>query len=127
MRLRLGAVVMATVAAVTLVVLGLATSGPGAKSSIGNPSVGATRRPVPVAQTVPPRASGAASARGRAGPGRGWRLNFSSDFAGSRLNPRVWDTCYPWAKKSSGCTNFSNKNTSGTCLARSNFTRESCT
>ncbi len=36
------------------------------------------------------------------------RLVFESDFLGTMLNPKVWDTCYPWVKSGSGCTNFGN-------------------
>jgi beta-glucanase (GH16 family) len=39
---------------------------------------------------------------------KGLRLVFRSDFSGSRLNPAVWDTCYPWAENSVGCTNYNN-------------------
>jgi beta-glucanase (GH16 family) len=34
---------------------------------------------------------------------------FDATFRGSRLNSKIWDTCYPWAANPSlGCTNFSN-------------------
>jgi beta-glucanase (GH16 family) len=38
----------------------------------------------------------------------GLRLVFAEDFSGSRLNRSKWDTCYPWANSSVGCTNFGN-------------------
>jgi len=33
---------------------------------------------------------------------------FSATFSGSRLNTKIWDTCYPDSDQS-GCTNFGNK------------------
>jgi beta-glucanase (GH16 family) len=33
---------------------------------------------------------------------------FSATFRGTRLNKKVWDTCYPFMKQG-GCTNFGNK------------------
>jgi beta-glucanase (GH16 family) len=39
-------------------------------------------------------------------PARGLTLKFHATFAGSQLDTKVWDTCYPWA--SGGCTNFGN-------------------
>ena len=33
---------------------------------------------------------------------------FSAKFRGSALNSAVWDTCYPWADQTAGCTNFGN-------------------
>ena len=34
---------------------------------------------------------------------------FSATFHGSRLNKKIWGTCYPGAVESIGCTNFGNK------------------
>lgn len=39
-------------------------------------------------------------------PPKSWKLTFNSSFSGTKLNTRVWATCYPWAKN--GCTNFGN-------------------
>lgn len=36
------------------------------------------------------------------------QLIFRSDFSKSTLNPKIWDTCYPWANARVGCTNFGN-------------------
>ncbi len=40
-----------------------------------------------------------------------YKLVFNSDFAktavGGTVNPKIWDTCYPWAT-TKGCTNFGN-------------------
>lgn len=36
------------------------------------------------------------------------RLVFSSNFTHGTLSPTVWDTCYPWANSSTGCTNYDN-------------------
>jgi beta-glucanase (GH16 family) len=33
---------------------------------------------------------------------------FDSDFSGAALDTKVWATCYPWANKPAGCTNFGN-------------------
>jgi beta-glucanase (GH16 family) len=41
--------------------------------------------------------------------GSGPRLKFASDFSGSRLNTKIWGTCYPWANAKAGCSNFGNK------------------
>jgi beta-glucanase (GH16 family) len=35
--------------------------------------------------------------------------DFSATFSGSRLNTRVWGTCYPAMNSAIGCTNFGNK------------------
>lgn len=37
----------------------------------------------------------------------GMQLVFRQEFSGS-LDSSVWDTCYPWAASSAGCTNFNN-------------------
>jgi beta-glucanase (GH16 family) len=34
---------------------------------------------------------------------------FASDFSGSRLNTKIWGTCYPWGHGWAGCHNFGNK------------------
>lgn len=35
---------------------------------------------------------------------------FSATFRGTRLNTKIWDTCYPWiANNSRGCRNFGNR------------------
>jgi beta-glucanase (GH16 family) len=52
--------------------------------------------------------SGASSARLRpAVPPPSGKPEFSATFTGSKLNTKVWDTCYPWLSQS-GCTNFGN-------------------
>ncbi len=38
-----------------------------------------------------------------------WQLAFNPSFTGSRLDPKVWDTCYPWADTAFGCSNFGHK------------------
>lgn len=38
----------------------------------------------------------------------GWKETFSSNFSGTKVNTKVWATCYMWA--TSGCTNFGNAN-----------------
>lgn len=45
---------------------------------------------------------------------------FSATFFGSKLNTKVWDTCYP-GDSQSGCRNSVTRNTSGTCLARCGY------
>ena len=42
-----------------------------------------------------------------AGLGTNWKLTFNTDFTGSKLDPAVWGTCYPWQSQS-GCANFGN-------------------
>lgn len=39
--------------------------------------------------------------------GSGWKQTFNATFNGSRLDPSVWGTCYPWESQA-GCTNFGN-------------------
>jgi beta-glucanase (GH16 family) len=41
-------------------------------------------------------------------PPKSWKLTFDSNFTGSSLNTKVWDTCYPWATSNVGCTNYGN-------------------
>lgn len=35
-----------------------------------------------------------------------WKLTFNSDFSGTKINTKVWATCYWWVKQGQGCTNF---------------------
>jgi beta-glucanase (GH16 family) len=44
----------------------------------------------------------------RRAPPAGMHLVFSDDFAGPTLDTDRWDTCYPWADKATGCTNYGN-------------------
>ena len=37
-----------------------------------------------------------------------WKLAFSTDFPGTRLDTSTWAECYPWTPKPPGCTNFGN-------------------
>jgi beta-glucanase (GH16 family) len=59
-------------------------------------------------------ASSSASASPSASPSTAQNLTsnmhevFDAKFRGSALNSSVWDTCYPWADQSAGCTNFGN-------------------
>lgn len=41
---------------------------------------------------------------------KGWKLKFNKGFAGTKLNTKVWATCYWYVKPGKGCTNFSSKN-----------------
>lgn len=34
------------------------------------------------------------------------KLKFNPHFTGGRLDKQVWDTCYPWMDRPTGCTNF---------------------
>lgn len=54
--------------------------------------------------------SGAATgaATGAISPPKSWKLTFSSNFSGKKLNTSVWETCYPWSLN--GCTNSGNGN-----------------
>jgi beta-glucanase (GH16 family) len=40
-------------------------------------------------------------------PPKSWALKFDATFKGSKLNTKVWGTCYPWVA-TGGCTNFGN-------------------
>jgi beta-glucanase (GH16 family) len=48
-----------------------------------------------------------ASAAKAPSPPKG-KPEFSASFYGTRLNTKVWETCYPWDSQS-GCSNFGNK------------------
>jgi hypothetical protein len=106
MRARWTAVVAAMVAVVALAAWGLARPG-GRRVADGARSSGAlSQSPSPAASPTQP----VAGPFGVSGPpGRGWRLKFASHFGGHELDPRIWDTCYPWFTSSSGCTNFGNR------------------
>jgi beta-glucanase (GH16 family) len=39
---------------------------------------------------------------------KGWKETFSSNFSGTKVNTKVWSTCYTWS--TDGCTNFGNDN-----------------
>lgn len=41
---------------------------------------------------------------------KGWKLTFKPSFPGSKLNTKVWATCYWWIKPGKGCTNFAHVN-----------------
>jgi len=38
---------------------------------------------------------------------KGWKLTFNASFAGTKLNTKIWSTCYYWASDG-GCTNNPN-------------------
>ena len=104
-KVRLSAVLAAMVAVVGLVVWGLDRPQGMSRPPATNASVPA------VVPSAVASSSGSASVppfQGSPPGGSKWRLRFSSDFSGSHLNSRVWATCYPWANKSTGCTNFGN-------------------
>jgi beta-glucanase (GH16 family) len=48
-------------------------------------------------------------ARATSAPAK-WRLAFSTDFPGTRLDASAWSECYPWSPSPSGCSNFGNSN-----------------
>ena len=39
---------------------------------------------------------------------RGWGLTFNQSFSGTKVNTKIWSTCYWWVKPGAGCTNASN-------------------
>ncbi|MGD0698894.1 MAG: glycoside hydrolase family 16 protein [Trebonia sp.] len=41
---------------------------------------------------------------------KGWELTFNQGFSGTKLNTKVWSTCYWWVKPGKGCTNNGNGN-----------------
>ena len=79
------------------------------------PSPAATAAPSATAHTASARpaataASPTASARPAAKAKPAMRLVFNATFPGTKLNTKIWDTCYPWAPEpSKGCTNFNNR------------------
>ncbi|MCL2583318.1 MAG: glycoside hydrolase family 16 protein [Streptosporangiales bacterium] len=76
-----------------------AHSGSGAPAAAGGPGPSGS---------AGPSAPGSAAAAGvPASLGSGWKQTFNATFPGDRLNPSVWDTCYPWESQS-GCANFGN-------------------
>jgi beta-glucanase (GH16 family) len=49
-----------------------------------------------------------ASRKSPTGPTTGLSLAFNQTFTGNKLDTTTWNTCYPWAVPSTGCTNFGN-------------------
>ena len=41
-------------------------------------------------------------------PAAKWKLAFSTDFPGTKLDTSTWAECYPWSPSPPGCTNFGN-------------------
>lgn len=41
---------------------------------------------------------------------KGWQRTFDQSFPGSKLNTKVWATCYWWIPAGQGCTNFADVN-----------------
>jgi beta-glucanase (GH16 family) len=39
-------------------------------------------------------------------PPKNWPVTFKATFTGSKLDTKIWDTCYPWQQ--GGCTNYGN-------------------
>jgi beta-glucanase (GH16 family) len=37
-----------------------------------------------------------------------WHLRFNARFAGTSLNTKIWQTCFPWIHRGAGCTNDGN-------------------
>jgi len=66
------------------------------------PVVGAQASVAAVARTAPHAARAVPTPRGKP--------EFDATFRGSKLNTKVWDTCYPFlANQNGGCTNYGNK------------------
>lgn len=63
--------------------------------------VGSLHAPAAYASTIRPAATPLRPPTGKP--------SFAATFAGTKLNARVWDTCYPWRDIPAGCTNFGNK------------------
>jgi len=60
-----------------------------------------------IATGSPATSAEASTAAKAVAPPKG-KPEFSATFSGTRLNTKIWDTCYPEASQS-GCTNFGNK------------------
>lgn len=85
-----------------------------ARGALNSHSLSEYRAPSSSAQAAGTAAAGptgAASSPASTGVpaslGTGWKQTFSATFTGNKLDPSVWDTCYPWESQS-GCTNFGN-------------------
>ena len=109
MKARLIAAVVAVAAVVALVVAGAGQFRGPSRSSRSGASIAPARQSAPASRPASVTALSSAATLQRLGPrGTGWKLKFASNFSGSQLDSRVWDTCYPWVIGSSGCTNFGN-------------------
>ena len=96
MRARLAFAALTVFAAFAIVVWGLL---PGKVSGLRSTASART------SASASPSASGSTKATA---PTANMHLVFDAKFRGSALNSTVWDTCYPWADQSAGCTNFGN-------------------
>lgn len=101
MRARL---VFASIAAVLVIgLVGWGFAPHGAK----RPTAASHPQPSQSAVSLSPSRNGNSS--GLPAQARNWRLRLDASFSGSKLNSRLWDTCYPWIPSSAvkaGCTNF---------------------
>lgn len=91
---------VAMVAVVALIAWGLL----GKPSALAGPNLAAASG---TATTPPP--SSASSGPSVSLPGGPWKVKFSAQFTGSKLNTKIWGTCYPWHDVPTGCTNYGNK------------------
>jgi beta-glucanase (GH16 family) len=78
------------------------------------PGAGAGSSPAPSTRAFansPASASASASASQSKTPDvtHNMHLVFNASFRGSTLDSSVWDTCFPWADQSAGCTDFGNQ------------------
>jgi beta-glucanase (GH16 family) len=102
-RARLGFAAAAIVAIAALLVVGLFPSA-------------ARRTPKHSSATASQRTAASASPTSSASPSgsttaltANMHMVFSANFYSPQLDTSLWDTCYPWANMSQGCTNFSNQ------------------
>jgi beta-glucanase (GH16 family) len=86
----------AFIAAATFLVIVIAALA-AADTAVPPTPVAAARKPVAAAQT----------ARSVTAPAN-WKLAFSTDFPGTKLDTSTWDECYPWSPSPQGCSNFGN-------------------
>ena len=92
--------------------LGCTSAATAAPSGPARPatSTGATRPAAVPAESSTGASSPTATARPATTANSTMKLVFNATFPGTKLNTKVWDTCYPWAPQpSKGCTNFNNR------------------
>lgn len=107
MRARLTLAALAVVAALGVVVWALvpgASSAPSQSASNQTPASSISGSPGASARVQP------SASRSSPALTRNMHLVLDASFHGSKLNSSIWDTCYPWAIESVGCTNFGNAN-----------------
>lgn len=96
MSARLAGALAAMVVVVALTLWGL-RSGPVSRAASGRQSNVSSQPTASPTRTSAP-----------AGTGNTKKLEFSASFSGTRLDTKVWATCFPWHDLPSGCTDYGN-------------------